>query len=223
MTEAAVAPAAMSVDELERIMVDIEVDENAGRPEPVAVSVVQPQSGPMLREFVDAVQLKKDVEFNVNDLDTATQKHAALFVHYSDLARLAARQYARMDAAFEILEAQLNNVWRIKLKEDNPKATEAMIESAVKSDKRWWIAKNRVIDAKAIHDLAKTAPEAFSQRKDMIVQISVDRRKEREGELRFMATQAGAGEQKSALDRALSHAAGAQATAAEMTSVAKAI
>jgi hypothetical protein len=59
--------------------------------------------------------------------------------------------------------------------------------AAVKADPRWWAAQQRLIDAKAIYDLANDAKEAFSHRRDMIIQTSVDNRVERQGELRFQS------------------------------------
>lgn len=159
--------------------------ENEGPP-PVKKVVVSADSPLALREFVDADQLKKDVEFDPNDLDNAVRQHASLFIHYADRARLARRQFERMKAAFEILESRLAMHHREQQIKDGKKPTEASVDAAVKCDPRWFAAQQKVIDARAIYDLANDAREAFSQRRDMIVQVSVDRRREREGQLRIM-------------------------------------
>lgn len=158
-----------------------------------STAIFEASSPIVLKEFVAVAELKTDVQFNVNDLDTAVMEQAGLFVHYADQARLAKRQSERMKTAFEILESRLYAQHRALLIEKNGKATEAQIEAAVKTDPRWWKGNTLMIDARAIYDLASDAREAFSQRKDMIVQVSVDRRTERQGTMRVM-------EQKSAHD-----------------------
>jgi hypothetical protein len=141
---------------------------------------------------VDVEQLKRDVEFNPADLDAAVQNHASLFVHYANNARLARRQHDRMKAAFDILNSRLDALHRESLKAATAgKATETQILSAVKADPRWWAAQQRLIDAKAIYDLANDAKEAFSHRRDMIIQTSVDNRVERQGELRIQSVKEG--------------------------------
>lgn len=144
-----------------------------------------------IESFVSPEQLKKDVDFNIHDLDNAMMEHAGKFVHYAELSSAARRQYKRAKAAFEILESQLYAHWRETLTEGGKKSTEAQITAAVKTDPRWWSANQRLIEAEAQYDFANDAREAFLQRKDMIVQVSVDRRHEREGELRMRAATGG--------------------------------
>jgi hypothetical protein len=178
----------LTIEEMEKIMTELEEGGDSGRPvaAPVAEATPKPTTASPLKlnEFVDADQLKKDVEFDPRDLDNAVRSHAGLFVHYANLSRLARRQFERMKAACEILESRLDAHYRTTLKADGSKVTDKAIDAAVKGDPRWWAAQNRMIDAKAIYDLASDAREAFTQRKDMIVQVSVDRRREREGEFR---------------------------------------
>jgi hypothetical protein len=193
--------APMSAEEMERIMAEIEIKDGpaatgtavspvAPKPAVAPSTVAAASSNPLaLREFVDAEQLKRDVEFSVHNLDDAVQKHASLFVHYANNARMARRQFERMKAAFDILESRLEAHYRLLAKSTGEKATDKSIEAQVKGDPRWWAGQQRLIDAKAIYDLANDARTAFEHRKDMIVQVSVDRRKEREGELRFRVEQ----------------------------------
>lgn len=143
-----------------------------------------------LNEFVNADQLKRDVAFDPNDLDPAVREHAALFVHYSNLARLARRQFEQMKVTVDVLCSRLYAIHRERLLKEGGKATEALIEASVKSDPRYYAAQKKLIDARAIYDLASDAREAFSQRKDMIIQTSVDRRRERDGELRVKTAEA---------------------------------
>jgi len=139
-----------------------------------------------LKDYVDIDQLKADVEFNPNDLDNAVASHASMFVHYANMARLAQRQYEKMKNAFAILESRLGQHYRDLLVAEavSKKPTEAQIKEAIITDRRWMAGANRLSDAHAIWSLARDAKAAFEQRKDMIIQLSVDRREERKGQLR---------------------------------------
>jgi hypothetical protein len=195
-------PKPLSTEEMEAIMKQIEVDDGPAvpavsvqpnaTPTPIAPAGSLPTGNPLqLREFVDPEQLKRDVEFSVHNLDEAVQNHASTFVHYANNARLARRQFERMKAAFDILESRLEAHYRLMAKSTGEKATDKSIEAQVKGDPRWWAGQTKLIDAKAIYELANDARAAFDHRRDMIVQVSVDRRKEREGELRFNAVREG--------------------------------
>jgi hypothetical protein len=173
----------------------------AATPAPVTPAPTKPKS-PIIA-YVDAEQLARDVSIDPLNLDQACVEHAAKFVHYAERRALSRRQHEKMKAAFEILESQLyaekreelsaaeETVTDAKGKEITRKVkpTEAQIDAAVKGDRRWWSAKNRVIDAQFAFDLAQNAGSAFEQRRDMIVQMGSDRRIERSGELRIQATQ----------------------------------
>lgn len=139
-----------------------------------------------LEVFIDQEKLKDDIKVDMTDLDTAMLQHASLFVYYASLAANARRQYERIKSAFEILEAKLDSEHRLKLKEANPKTTEAQIKAEVTTDKRWVTLQGKLIDAQHIWKLTEVAAESFVQRKDMILEIARDRRKEREGQLRVM-------------------------------------
>lgn len=184
----------LTPEELEAVMQTIEAE--VGNPEmamkaaPTPTSAKTEGAGAMtVTEYVNAAQLAIDVAFNPNDLDDAMVKQASMFVHYANLASLAKMQYDRMKAAFEILESKLDNIHRERMKADGAKVTEAQIAAAVKTDPRWWQAQQRLIRAKGIADLAANAREAFSQRRDMLIQMGSDRRNERSGQLRIMEGQ----------------------------------
>jgi hypothetical protein len=177
---------------IEALQAAIDEIENTSKPSPVYVEprpdVVIPQTpvSPLaLKQYVNVEQLKKDLSFELSDLDNAIRSHAALFGHYSNLSCLARHQADRMKATVEVLESKLYTIHREIFAQEGKKATEAQIDAAVKCDPRWLSAQHKKIDAKAIAELAGDAREAFAQRKDMLVQVSVDRRIEQQGEMRF--------------------------------------
>jgi hypothetical protein len=165
-----------------------------------------------LKDYVDIDQLKADVEFNPNELDNAVSSHASMFVHYANMARLAQRQYEKMKNAFSILESRLGQHHRDLLVAEagSKKPTEAQIKESIITDRRWMAGANRLSDAHAIWSLARDAKAAFEQRKDMIIQLSVDRREERKGQLRIMDLKETANNTANARAAAVAAAGGAR-------------
>ncbi|MFP3614749.1 hypothetical protein SB778_32205 [Paraburkholderia sp. SIMBA_050] len=173
----------------------------AAAPAPTPKTAEPTASG--LKVFVDVDQLKKDLQVNPNDLDDAVISQAPMFVHYAQQAAQARRQWEKSKLAAEATESQLDAAWRKKFLEDGTKVTEKVVENAVKADPRYIKAHTQVIEARALYDIANDAREAYMQRKDMIVQVSVDRRREREGQLRIQAAREGEIATQSGRDAAL--------------------
>lgn len=190
----------MSLEELQATIDKLEAQE---RPSPVLVEPPpvsepkKPASALALKDYVDADQLKRDVNFDLTDLDNAIRQHAGLFVHYSDLSRRAKHQFEKMKITVDVLESRLYAIHKEAMIAAGSKPTEKAVEAAVASDPRWYAGKMKLVDAQAIANFANDAREAFSQRKDMLVQVSVDRRVEQQGELRIKAAQAAVGEARS--------------------------
>jgi hypothetical protein len=168
----------LSVEELQKNLNEIEGER------PAAPSAA---TNPLyLRDFVEVERLKLDCNIDLSDLDNAVRQQASLYVHYADLARQARRQHERMKVTAEVMESKLYHIHRTALLQEGVKPTKDQVDAAVRMDPRWYAAMQKVIDAKAIMDLAVDAREALSQRKDMLVQITVDRRREMEGQMRVM-------------------------------------
>lgn len=143
-----------------------------------------------LKRFVDQDQARKDIAINPNDLDSAMLEHASLYLHYAQQTVSARRQYDRLKNAFEILEARLDEEYRTSMSEGAAKKpTEAQIRAAIVSDKRWSGAQAKVIEANSIWRSCEIVESAMSQRKDMILEVARDRRKEKEGQLRVLENQ----------------------------------
>jgi len=139
-----------------------------------------------LKRFIDFDQLKKDVSINPSDLDNDMIQHASLYVHYASMTVNARRQYDRLKSGFEILEARLDSEIRTVAAAEGKKITETGIKSAMTADPRWSGAQAKVIEAGSIWRACEVAENAMSQRRDLILEIARDRRKEREGQLHVM-------------------------------------
>lgn len=152
-----------------------------------------------LKQFIDD-SVKRDISINTADLDSEMIQHAALELHYAMQTAHARYQYERIKSAVEILEAKLDAEYRESLaaaaeSEKKKGPTEAAIKAAVLVDKRYASAQSRLHESQHIWKLCEATENAFRSRKDMLLEVARDRRKEREGELRVL-------EEKSLQDRA---------------------
>lgn len=185
----------MTNEEMEKMMRDIEtppdpavVDREIAKTPP-AMEKVKVGNETMLNRFIDPVAAKADVTVNPNDLDNAMMQHASLYIHYATQTVNARRQYDRLKNAFEILEARLDGEYREQFASEGKKVTEAVVKNAIIADKRWSGAQSKVIEAGSIWRMCEVVEEAMSQRKDMILEIARDRRKEKEGQIRVLENQ----------------------------------
>lgn len=141
-------------------------------------------------------QFKKDLSIDITDLDNEVRTHASMYFHYASGAADARSALLTAKIADDLECAHLYTLHLERLTKLG-KSTIAQIESAVKCDPRWEQSRLRVVAAQKIADVASESREAFTQRKDMLVQLTVDRRREGEGELRIRVAQASNGDARS--------------------------
>lgn len=145
-----------------------------------------------LMTYIDEKKLKAEISIDVVNLDSAMMTHAGLELHYASQSANARAQYERVKGMVEILEAKLDAEIRERLTEEAATAgskkspTEASIKAAILVDRRYVSARSRLIEAQHIWKLCEAAENSFHSRKDMILEIARDRRKERDGELRVL-------------------------------------
>ena len=175
----------MTDEELNAAIADAEL-ESPTEPAAKLVEKVRVGNDSALKRFIDSDQVKKDIAINPNDLDTALLEHASIYIHYAEQTVKARRQYDRLKNAFEILEARLDGEYRESLGGGAKKPTEASIRNALVADKRWSGAQAKVIEAGSIYRYCEVVENAMSQRRDMILELARNQRKEREGELRVL-------------------------------------
>lgn len=160
----------------------------APAPKPAAPGRVTSSDGTALKTFIDHDQVKVDISINTADLDTAMIEHPGLELHYAMASANARRQYERLKSAVEILEAKINAEVRESWVGEK-KPTEAAISAAVLSDARYSSAQSKLIDAQHIWKLCEATESAFRSRKDLLLEVARDRRKEREGQMRVLEGQ----------------------------------
>lgn len=130
----------------------------------------------------NAVRQEIETQLRVREpiLDQQFSEQASMFAHYGFLAADAihAAKMAKLHA--EVVEAQLTNEARNNL----PKPSEWQVVAYVKSDPRYLEAFGNYHQLQHRADLVIVAKDGFAQRKEMLVSVGADLRKQRGGELR---------------------------------------
>lgn len=140
-----------------------------------------------IRNFIDGVQLRKDMSYSLVDLSNAMAEQASHFVHYAGLAASASRQVDDVSMLLEITEAKVYRKLRDDAAKKGEKVTEAQLEKLVNVHPQVVAMKRGKNEAKQIEANAKAAVEGFRQRRDMLIQEGASQREERKGELSINA------------------------------------
>ena len=152
--------------------------------------------------FVDSLQLREDLHFSETDIDGASIEQASMFAYYAELAMKAQIQADKFKNRVELLESHIAQELRDDAIETGKKVTEASIKQSISGDRRYIKAQLDSSKAKAQFDFTKNALEAFKQRKDMIIQIAVNRRTERESKVLIRETSTATGISEQAISGA---------------------
>jgi len=136
-----------------------------------------------VREFVDAVQLKRDIAYSKNNLDDAMMNQAAMFAHYGVLAAEASRQVDVIKMLLQNVEAAVYKMTSDEKATAGEKVTVPMMDSLVARHSRVIDMKKALNDAKRVEATAKIAVEAFRHRRDMLIQHGLISREEMKGNL----------------------------------------
>ena len=131
--------------------------------------------------IIDAKEFANVVKLTEVGLSVAMMTQAGHKSYYGMMAAQAEQQHAKAKLQFEIAEARLYEFHRSALVAKGEKATEKQVEAAVRMDAQYMVAKNRVIEAEGIANIAKSCVLALNDKRDMIIQIGADRREELKG------------------------------------------
>jgi hypothetical protein len=134
-----------------------------------------------VKNFVNAAQLKRDMAFSPNDIDTAMMEQASMFAHYGILHADALRQVDTVKLLLENTEAAVYKLMRDKAASDGEKVTETMLEKSIARHPRVISMKKALNQAKRVESIGKIAVEGFRHRRDMLVQQGVKLREEMKG------------------------------------------
>lgn len=136
-----------------------------------------------VKRLIEPEQLRQDLRFSVADLTTAMMNQASLATHYGLLAAKATRQVNDLALALEVAEGKVYRKLRDEAAAGGAKPVVSDLTKAVALDPRIIALQKAINEAKQVEGQAKTAVEAFRQRRDMLVQAGLLSREEMKGEV----------------------------------------
>jgi hypothetical protein len=136
-----------------------------------------------IRAYFDANELKQAVAINPVDLSNGFIDQAQLLTDYGIRSAKAARQVDDVKLILENTEAAVDRKLRDEAAAAGTKTTEPQIEKMIARHPKVIAVKRALNEAKQIEAIGKIAVESFRHRKDMLVQLGANERKEMEGEL----------------------------------------
>ena len=139
-----------------------------------------------VKEFINPAQLKAELAFKESEINQALMEHPAKFGYYAMLYYESERQTLKLKQILEITEAKVDGEIRAQYEGAGKPPTEAQIKSKIVRHTEVIAAQRAYNKAKTIQQLCKHAVDAFRHRKDMLIQVSFNRRAEIQGEIRVM-------------------------------------
>lgn len=137
----------------------------------------------VVRRFVEAAQVKRDLAINPSDVSNVMLEHASRFIEYGTYLSQASKQVNDLTMVFEAAEGRTYKRYRDAAATAGEKVTEAQLEKLVRVDGNVIAYRRLLNEAKQIESLAKSAVDAFRQRKDMLVSYGLMQREEMKGEV----------------------------------------
>jgi hypothetical protein len=138
-----------------------------------------------LDKFIDPGQLAEDIQYSDANISAAYSSQAPHFSFYAVHSAGALRQADRAKLGLEILEAKLDKEVRETFESEGTKITEGAVLSAIKRDSRHQKASMDVVETRHIAALCKAAVDSFNHRRDMLIQVGADIRKDMAGSMRM--------------------------------------
>ena len=111
------------------------------------------------------LDFEKDISINKYKLDEECLSHSSLYGRYASMQADAKTQVTKAKDNLELVEAERNLAIRKSLADSGTKVTEAMINSALITDKEVIEAKNQVREAEDVYAKLTVAVQAFEHRK----------------------------------------------------------
>jgi hypothetical protein len=138
-----------------------------------------------IKTFVEPDQMITDCAINLSDLDGAFIAQSSLVAYYASRHADAIRQSERLKLMLEVTEARAAKTYREEALAAGEKTTEARISQEVTLNTTVVKARMALIDARQVTDVLKGACDSLRQKRDMLIQLGVDRRDERRGDARL--------------------------------------
>jgi len=150
-----------------------------------ALAKQPPKKASGVKTFIKQSELASDIAFSEFNIDEAMMSQAAMFSRYANVSAQASLQSDRLKTRLEYVEAVIHKEFHDQAVETKTKVTEAGITKMTKLDTRYQKAAKDYNEAKMVAAAAKSTVEAFTHRRDMLVQIGKGQREDRLGDLRI--------------------------------------
>jgi len=121
------------------------------------------------------LKYQEELKFDESTIDEDLKKQPSYFAWYSVLYAMAEDALGKAKLDLELLEANLDPFYRLKLTEGG-KVTEPMVASAIKTDDKYIEAIYKVTELKKAVGILKAIKEAFDHRREMLLALASNMR-----------------------------------------------
>jgi hypothetical protein len=121
---------------------------------------------------------KRYLKINESSIETALYQHTGVFAFFGAVLAYAKRELDRATSSYEYEEASVREARRAELVESGKKATDRSLDAYVKTVSTLRAKEKEVEEASHSYHLAKNIVGSLDHQKDMLVQISANRRAE---------------------------------------------
>lgn len=122
--------------------------------------------------------MHEKLSINSEDLDNELSEQASQYAYYGEMYVVAESDYQmakrKVDETYSAISREIRNSYQKK----NKKPTEGAIEEEVITDTRYQYVKNQLIQAQKVRDRTKLYKDAWHSRKDLLIQIAINKRAE---------------------------------------------
>ena len=124
------------------------------------------------------MDFRDELKINENNLDAELSEQASKFLHIAEKAVQAEKEYQDWKLQVETLEVNLDKQIREQFEAEGKKITEKQVEMEVKSNRVYQEARKKLIELSAKRDLLKNLRDAWYMRKDLLIQMAINKRAE---------------------------------------------
>lgn len=124
-------------------------------------------------------------ELNPDKIENLMIRHPSEFAVAANRCALSHKQVEMVALQKGVIESELYQHYRKELLAEGDKPTEKLIDSLIKQDPRWKRISALLIEASRIEAVNKNIVTSLVHKKDMLVQISVNRREEIKSRISF--------------------------------------
>jgi hypothetical protein len=132
------------------------------------------------------ITFENAVRINPLKLNDEFMTQAGYYYHFAKAEGVANSEVMKSKLLLETVEADLFKEIRANFVTEGVKPTEKMVAAEVVKNKRYLGAKKNLIDATLTHSIAKAGRDAFVQRKDMLIQLGLSKRQEKDQNIKIM-------------------------------------